>query len=137
MIIFFYIKYNYQKGNWMENFFFLEGAYLILGGIILLITLFVGTRPFMSKGAAKRGLLWVTLVLALFIGAHYKMTIDRMAEVTTAFKNDEVIICESRMQRKVAQTVDIQKSKDWFLEGDNFVSPNYSRPFFTARCIVK
>jgi hypothetical protein len=121
----------------MENFFFLEGAYLILGGIILLITLFVGTRPFMSKGAAKRGLLWVTLVLALFIGAHYKMTIDRMAEVTTAFKNDEVIICESRMQRKVAQTVDIQKSKDWFLEGDNFVSPNYSRPFFTARCIVK
>jgi len=121
----------------MKNFFFLEGAYLILGGIILLITLFVGTRPFMSKGAAKRGLLWVTLVLALFIGAHYMMTINRMAEVKAAFKNDQPIICESRMQRKVAQTVDIQKSQNWFLEGDIFTSPNYSRPFFTARCIVK
>jgi hypothetical protein len=121
----------------MENFFFLEGAYLILGGIILLITLFVGTRPFMSKGAAKRGLLWVTLVLALFIGTHYKMTIDRMKDVKIAFNNDEAIICESRMQRKVAQIVNIQKSKDWSLEGDNFVSPHYSRPFFSARCIVK
>ena len=121
----------------MENFFFLEGAYLILGGIILLITLFVGTRPFMSKGAAKRGLLWVTLVLALFIGAHYKMTIDRMEEVKVAFQNGDAIICESRMQRKVAQTVNIQKSKDWFLDGDNFMSVNYARSFFTARCIVK
>jgi hypothetical protein len=121
----------------MKNFFFLEGAYLILGAIILLITLFVGTRPFMSKGAAKRGLMWVTLVLAIFIGAHYMMTINRMEDVKTAFRNDKPIICESRMQRKVAQTVNIQKSKDWFLEGDNFVSPNYSRPFFTARCIVK
>ena len=121
----------------MKNFFYLEGAYLILGGIILLVTLFVGTRPFMSKGAAKRGLLWVTLVLAIFIGAHYKMTTNRMAEVKVAFENDKPIICESRMQRKVAQTVNIQKSKEWSLEGDNFISPNYVRPFFIARCIVK
>jgi hypothetical protein len=121
----------------MKNFFFLEGAYLILGGIILLITLFVGTRPFMSKGAAKRGLLWVFLVLALFIGAHYAITINRMEEVKVAFEKDLPVICESRMQRKVAQSVNIQKSKEWSLEGDNFVSPNYSRPFFSARCIVK
>jgi hypothetical protein len=121
----------------LKNFFFLEGAYLILGAIILLITLFVGTRPFMAKGAAKRGLMWVTLVLAIMIGAHYNLTISRMAEVKTAFEKDQPIICESRMQRKVAQTVNIQKSQDWSLEGDNFVSPNYSRPFFAARCIVK
>ena len=121
----------------MKNFFFLEGAYLILGTIILLITLFVGTRPFMSKGAAKRGLMWVSLVLAIFIGAHYMMTIERMEEVVTAFENDKPILCESRMQRKVAQVVNIQKSKDWSMEGDNFVSPNYSRPFFSARCVVK
>jgi hypothetical protein len=121
----------------MKNFFFLEGAYLILGAIILLITLFVGTRPFMSKGAVTRGLIWVSLVLALFIGAHYIMTINRMEEVKIAFEKDLPIICESRMQRKVAQTVNIQKSKEWSLEGDNFVSPNYSRPFFSARCVVK
>ena len=126
-----------KRGMQMTNFFYLEGAYLILGAIILAITLFVGTRPFMSRGAAKRGLLWVTLVLAIFIGAHYRMTIQRMEAVKIAFQDDKEIICESRMQRKVAQTVTIQKSKDWYLEGDNFLSSNYARVFFTARCIVK
>jgi hypothetical protein len=121
----------------MKNFFFLEGAYLILGAIILLITLFVGTRPFMSKGAAKRGLMWVSLVLAIFIGSHYFITINRMEEVKAAFEKDLPIICESRMQRKVAQVVNVQKSKDWSLINDNFISPNYVRPFFSARCIVK
>ena len=121
----------------MQNFFFLEGAYLILGAIILLITIFVGTRPFMAKGAVKKGLFWVTLVLAVMIGAHYKITINRMADVKKAFQEDKIILCESRMQRKVAQVVNIQKSHDWSLEDDNFVSPNFSRPFFSARCIVK
>ena len=121
----------------MKNFFVLEGAYLILGAIILLITLFVGTRPFMSKGAAKRGLMWVSLVLAMAIGGHYSVTTNRMAEVKSAFEKDLVIICESRMQREVAQSVIVQKSNEWFLEDDNFVSPNYTRPFFSARCIVK
>ena len=121
----------------MKNFFFLEGAYLILGGITLLITLFVTTRPFMAKGSVKKGLFWVSLVIAVMVGAHYTITINRMEEVKAAFEKDLPIICESRMQRKVAQSVNIQKSKDWSLEGDNFVSPNYSRPFFSARCIVK
>jgi len=121
----------------MKNFFFLEGAYLILAGIILLITLFVSTRPFMSKGAVKKGMFWVTLVLSVLIGAHYNMTVNRMTEVRVAFEKGLPIICESRMRRKVAQSVNIQKSKKWFLKGDNFVSPEYSRPFFIARCIVK
>lgn len=121
----------------MKNFFFLEGGYLILGAIILLITLFVGTRPFMSKGAWKRGLMWVSLVLAIMIGGHYKVTMNRMAEVKTAFAKDQTIICESRMVRKVAPYVLIQKSRGWELEGDNFVSSEYSRPFFSARCIVE
>ena len=121
----------------MKNFFFLEGAYLILGGIILLIALFVSTRPFMSKGAWKKGLFWTTLVLAIMIGAHYSITMSRMAEVKEAFEKDLPVLCESRMQRKVAQVVTIQKSHDWRLENDNFVSPNYNIPFFAARCIVE
>ena len=121
----------------MSNFFFLEGAYLILGAIILLITLFVTTRPFMAEGAVKKGLIGVASVLAVAIGAHYAVTTSRMAEVKSAFEQDKVILCESRMQRKVAQIVIVQKSNEWFLEGDNFVSPNYNRPFFSARCIVK
>jgi hypothetical protein len=121
----------------MKNFFYLEGGYLILGAIILLITLFVGTRPFMSKGAAKRGLGWVSLVLAIAIGGHFYATTSRMADVKAAFLADQEVICESRMVRKVAPQVIIKKSRDWQLEGDHFVSPHYSRPFFTARCIVK
>ncbi len=121
----------------LKNFFYLEGGYLILGGIVLLITLFVGTRPFMSKGAAKRGLMWVSLVIAIMIGLHYNMTMNRMAEVKIAFEKDLEIICESRMVRKVAPYVMVKKSREWRLEGDNFVSPNYTRPFFSARCIVK
>lgn len=121
----------------MKNFLFLEGAYLILGGIILLITVFVGTRPFMAKGAWKRGLLWVSLIIAVMLGLHYKVTTDRMEKVKTAFENGKTIICESRMQRKVSQSVYIKKANDWKLEGDNFVSPHYTRPFFSARCIVE
>ena len=121
----------------MKNFFYLEGGYLILGAIVLLITLFVGTRPFMSKGAAKRGLMWVSLVIAIMIGAHYNVTMNRMIEVKIAFEKDQTIICESRMVRKVAPYVLIKKSRGWWLEEDNFVSADYSRPFFSARCIVE
>ncbi len=121
----------------MKNFFYLEGAYLILGGIILLVALFVSTRPFMAKGAWKKGLFWVSVVLAVLIGAHYKVTTNRMEKVKTAFENGKTILCESRMLRKAAQVVYIKKENDWSLKGDDFVSPNYARPFFSARCIVK
>lgn len=121
----------------IKQFFLLEGGYLILGSIILLVTLFVTTRPFMSQGAIKRGLIGVTAVLALFIGSHFYVTINRMASVKIAFENGQTIICESRMQRKVAQTVTIEKSNEWQLVDDNFKSPNYKRVFHSARCIVK
>jgi len=97
----------------------------------------VTTRPFMSKGALKKGMLWVSLVLAFFIGLHFKITTDRMSEVKMAFNEGKTVICESRATRKVAQSVDINKRREWKLEGDIFVSPNYSRPFHTARCLVK
>jgi len=121
----------------LKNFFFLEGVYLMLGLFALLITLFVTTRPFMAKGSVKKGLFWVSVVIAIMVGGHYSVTSNRMAEVHTAFENGETIICENRATRKVAPTVIIQKSQEWSLEDDNFVSPNYSRVFFSARCIVK
>jgi hypothetical protein len=120
------------------KFFYLEGAYLILGGMILLVTLFVTTRPFMSKSAPKKGLLGVSLVLAIFIGLHYYITTSRMAEVKEAFNAGKTVLCESRMLRKMAQSVEIKKGlANWKLEGDEFISPHYSRTFYTARCIVK
>lgn len=121
----------------MKSFFYLEGVYLILGAIILLITLFVSTRTFMAKGAWKRGLFWVTLVIVVMIGVHFWVTTQRMQEVKNAFLHNKPILCESRMQRKMAQSVEIVKSNHWSLQGGNFVSPYYSRAFFSARCIVK
>jgi predicted membrane chloride channel (bestrophin family) len=121
----------------MGKFLELEGGYLVIALVILLVTLFVGSRPMFKKGSALKGVLVVSAVLALFIGLHHKVTTDRMAEVKEAFSKGKVIICESRMQRKVAQSIDVDKSREWVLEGDLFTSPNYSRPFHTARCLVK
>ncbi len=121
----------------MEKFLILEGGYLVIAFIIMLITIFVTTRPFMAKDSLKKGIISVSLVLSFFIGLHYYITTSRMTEVREAFEADKIIICESRMQRKVAQTVLVQKSNEWFMEGDNFASPHYIRAFHSARCIVK
>jgi len=121
----------------MSKFLELEGGYLVIALIIMLITLFVASKPMFKKGSAPKALLIVGAVLSFFIGLHHKVTTDRMAEVKQAFSEGKVIICESRMQRKVAQSVDVDKSREWVLEGDLFTSPNYSRPFHTARCLVK
>ncbi len=121
----------------MQDFLFLEGAYLVIAIFIMAVTLFVTTREFMSKDAPKKGLISVFIVLALLISAHYYITTQRMSEVRVAFEKDLPIICESRATRKVSQTVTVQKSADWSLIGDNFSSPNYNREFFMARCIVK
>lgn len=121
----------------IKTFLFLEGAYLILGGVTLLIALFVTTRPFMPEGSVKKGLTGVLLVIAVMIGSHYYITTSRMVGVEKAFNEGEKILCESRMIRKGARFVTIEKSNEWTLKNNNFTSPNYVRPFFTARCIVE
>ncbi len=120
----------------MEKFFYIEGAYLILAAIVLLVTLFVTTRPMMGKGAVKKGLTIVGSFLALAIGAHYWVTTSRMAAVKKAFEEGKPVICESRLIRQGAQSIIIRKSLGWRLEGDDFVNDNYVRPFFSARCVV-
>lgn len=121
----------------MEKFLELEGGYLVIAFIILLVTLFVTTRPFFGKNAIVKGMTFVFLFLAIAIGLHYKITTDRMSKVKTAFFNNQTIICESRSNRRAAQSILIEKQNEWKLEGDIFISPNYSRPFHSARCLVK
>ena len=120
----------------MQQFFELEAAYLLMGGVILLIALFVSTRSFMSKTAPKNGMIGTALVVALFVGGHYYMTTSRMSSVKVAFTQNKQILCESRILRKAAQSVVVQQSKGWELDGDLFRSPLYVRPFHAARCIV-
>lgn len=121
----------------MQKFFILEGGNLVIGLFFVLIILFVTTRPFMAKGSVKKGMTGILAVVAVLIGWHYSSTTNRMAEVRSAFEKDQQVICESRMERKAAQSVIVQKSLEWSMEGDNFVSPNYNRVFHSARCIVK
>ncbi len=119
----------------MELFFKLEAGYLAIAGFILLITLFVTTRKFMPKGALKKGLLLVSGILSIFIGAHYFVTSNRMNKVESAFNEGRKVICESKALRKVAQSVIIEKANEWSLNNHFFSSVNYSRDFFSARCI--
>jgi len=121
----------------MKEFFILEGAYLILAAIILLITLFVTTRPFMKKGAIKKGLISVFIVLTLGITTHFIITKNRMQSVKEAFNSGKEILCENRIYTKGANFVTIQKDNNWTLENNNFKSAHYTRVFFIPRCIVK
>lgn len=120
----------------MTKFFVLEGGYIIIAGFIMLIVLFVTTRSFMAKNSLKKGLVRVGMVLASLIFVHYILTMNRMKEVSDAFKKNQPILCESRMQTKVAQFVIVQKSHEWSLHEDLFSSPHYARSFYSARCIV-
>lgn len=119
----------------MDLFIQLESGYLAIALFALLVTIFVTTRPFVAKGAWKKGVTFIMISIVGFIGVHYLVTTDRMEGVEAAFKNNQKVICESRMVRKVAQSVTIEKSNEWSLEGHIFSSPNYSRGFFSARCI--
>ncbi|MCH9813394.1 MAG: hypothetical protein K0U47_05555 [Epsilonproteobacteria bacterium] len=118
------------------NFLMLEGGYLAIATFILIVTAIVTTRPFMPKNAFKKGFGLVFAFLAIAIGLHYYITTNRMDVVQSAFDNGEVIICESKALRKAARTILIEKEKNWQLQNDIFVSPEYERGFHSARCLV-
>ena len=121
----------------MYEFLILEGAYIVIGLFILAITLFVTTRPFMSKGAVKKGLSSVFIIVAILIGAHYIITKNRMSKAKEAFNAGKSVLCENRVYTKAAQFITINKEYGWHLEGNEFKSPNYNRGFHLARCIIK
>lgn len=119
----------------MELFFKLEAGYIGIAIFALLVTLFVSTRSFMPKGSYKKGLPVIALFMAIFIGMHFYVTSTRISNVEQTFHNGGKVVCESRMIRKVAQSVTIEKSNEWSLNNHMFSSPNYNREFFSARCI--
>ena len=119
----------------MELFLKLEAGYLAIAIFILVVTIIVTTRKFIPAGVWKKALLIMTIIMGIFIGLHYIVTMDRINEVETAFNNHEKVICENRAVRKVSQSVTIEKSNEWALENHMLSSPNYNREFFTARCI--
>ena len=121
----------------MKEFFILEGAYIVIAIFILLITIFVTTRPFMSKNSLKIGVLSVFSISFILILLHFTVTKNRMEDVKKAFNNNKSVLCENRIYTKAAQFIEIRKSNDWAIKNDSFISPNYTRKFHLARCIVK
>lgn len=113
----------------------LEGAYIGIGIFILIITTYVTTRPFVGKNAFKIGFPMVFAVLAFFILAHYFVTTNRMATAEARFLSGKPIICENRVQRKVAPSIIISQKQGWALEQNIFSNPEYSRGFHSARCL--
>ncbi|RUM68953.1 MAG: hypothetical protein DSZ05_00230 [Sulfurospirillum sp.] len=121
----------------MKMFFTLEAGNLTIALFFLLIAIIVATRPFVRTQVKKFILFTVITVFAILIAGHYIITTGRMAEVKTAFAEGKEVECESRLNRKAAQSVVVSKKTGWKLEGDLFTNPNFTRTFHTARCIVK
>jgi hypothetical protein len=121
----------------MNLFWQLEAGNLTIGLFFLLIAIIVATRPFV-RPAVKKFVLFTTIaVFAILIAGHYIVTTNRIEAVKTAFENGKPVECESRMNRKAAQSVIVSKALGWKLEGMLFSHPNYTRPFHAARCILK
>jgi len=119
------------------QFIELEGGYLAIAFFVLAVTAFVTTRNFMSQKSFKIGMLSVGAFFTIAILLHYFITIERMNEVKKAFQSGNNVICESKVIRKVAQSLTINKKLGWKLDGDIFVSNEYERGFHTARCIAE
>lgn len=119
----------------MELFLKLEAGYLGIAIFTLVITIIVTTRSFVPKGAWKKAIPLMIVIMGILIGMHFYVTISRIHEVENTFNAGGKVICENRAIRKVSQSVTIEKSNEWMLENHMLSSPNYSREFFTARCI--
>ena len=117
------------------KFLELEGAYIVIGIFILIVTAFVSTRPFVGKNSFKVAFPLVFVILSLCIFAHYFVTTSRMEAVETRFIDSKPIICENRTQRKVAQSIILSQDLGWSLEDNIFSNPQYNRTFHSARCL--
>lgn len=119
------------------RFLELEAAYIVIALFILAIVVFVTTREFVPRRAFKLFVPSTIAILAIAILAHYTVTTNRMERVGLAFNEGKEVICESRAQRKVAQSVTVSLARGWSLETDVFTNPAYARGFHRARCLVK
>ncbi|MBS4069538.1 MAG: hypothetical protein WC279_01405 [Sulfurimonas sp.] len=119
----------------MGLFLELEIVYIIIGIFILSVTAVVTTRDFMPKGAFKKGILAVGVVVSIMIGFHYTLTTKRMDGVEKIFNSGETVICENKMRRTVSRSVLLSQELGWKLEDHLFKHHDYERDFHTSRCV--
>jgi hypothetical protein len=119
----------------MGLFLELEIVYIIIGIFILSITAVVTTRDFMPKGAFKKGMLGVGIVVSIMVGFHYTLTTKRMDGVEKIFNSGETVICENKMRRTVSRSVLLSQELGWKLEDHMFKHHDYERDFHSSRCV--
>ena len=119
----------------MELFLELEAVYIVIGIFILSVTAIVTTRDFMPKGAFKKGILGVGVVVSIMIGFHYNLTTKRMDGVEKIFNSGETVICENKMRRTVSRSVLLSQELGWKLEDHMFKHHDYERDFHSSRCV--
>ncbi|MCK9454966.1 MAG: hypothetical protein WCY51_01075 [Sulfurimonas sp.] len=119
----------------MELFLELEIVYIVIGIFILTITAIVTTREFMPKGAFKKGMISVGVMVSLMIAFHYNMTTSRMQNVEDMFNKGDTLICENKMRRTTSRSVLVAQKMGWILEDHLFKNDDYERDFHTSRCV--
>lgn len=119
----------------IKLFFELEIVYIVISLFILGVTVFVTTRDFMPKGAFKKGVISVVIVMSLMVAFHYTITTKRMYGVEDIFNAGETVICENKMHRTISRSVLLSKELGWRLEDHLFKHNDYERDFHTSRCV--
>ncbi len=124
-----------REGIDVELFLELEAVYIVIAIFILSVTAVVTTREFMPKGAFKKGMISVGLVMFIMVGFHYTITVKRMNGVEEIFNSGETVICENKMRRTISRSVLLSKKLGWRLEDHLFKHDDYERDFHTSRCV--
>ncbi len=121
----------------MMNFLELEIGYIVIALFFLAVTAIVTTRSFMPKGAFKKGMSIVGIILVSFIIFHYYITTNRMKMIAKEFNAGKTILCEDRELLKGPNAIIISKKAGWSLKKGIFTNPEFYRGFHSARCAVE
>lgn len=120
----------------MTHFFSMELPYISIALFILAVTLFIGTRSFISPFVLRRFLPALAVFLALAIGLHFKTTEDRALEVKAAFEKGQVILCSERRSKMGDRNIEVTRGALWRSDGEFFINSEGNK-FSIRQCIVK
>lgn len=120
----------------MTHFFSMELPYIAIALFVLAVTVFIGTRSFISPFILRRFLPALAIFLALAIALHFKTTEDRAVEVEAAFKKGQVILCSERRSKMGDRNIEIVKGELWSQKEGFFIN-SAGNKFSIRQCIVK
>jgi len=120
----------------MTHFFSMEIPYITIALFILAVTLFIGTRSFISPFILRRFLPALAVFLALAIALHFNTTENRAVEVKAAFEKGQVILCSERRSKMGDRNIEITRGTLWKSDGEFFTN-SAGNKFSIRQCIVK